>query len=237
MPQPISETIGPVVPASEPTSVALLEDPSAPRLLKPTSSRLGVVIVLGLFAVVWNGFILVDFFTQLWSVWRGRGGVFSWGHLLFLTPFVVIGLVLAVLAGHQFLALFNPKAEVTIKPGVPMLGGILDLSWQLTGRTHLLRKLLIQVEAREEATHRQGTRSSTDRKSFLKLEVATIEAPAELATGQGQVTLPADTVPSFKSANNRIVWAVRLKGEIPRWPDLQEEFEIWVRPAGFPQGS
>jgi hypothetical protein len=39
---------------------------------------------------------------------------------------------------------------------------------------------------------------------------------------------------SFKSANNKIVWTLQLSGEIPRWPDVSEEFEIDVLPQGGP---
>jgi len=35
----------------------------------------------------------------------------------------------------------------------------------------------------------------------------------------------------FRSTNNRIIWAIDVRGDIPRWPDLKEEFEIQVRPG------
>ena len=47
-----------------------------------------------------------------------------------------------------------------------------------------------------------------------------------------QSTPPADTMHSFAGENNKIVWSIKVEGEIPIWPDVNEEFEIKVLPAG-----
>jgi hypothetical protein len=47
---------------------------------------------------------------------------------IFILPFLMVGVVMMGLTVYQFLSLSNPKAELTIKPGVPMLGGPLDSS-------------------------------------------------------------------------------------------------------------
>ena len=112
-----------------------------------------------------------------------------------------------------------------------MLGDKLALSWRLNGRTHVLRSLKILIEAREEATYRRGTSTSTDQKPFLKLDLHSSASFAEMNSGQATIALPTNSVPSFKSHNNKIVWAVRVAGDIPRWPDLMEEFVIEVAQA------
>jgi hypothetical protein len=138
---------------------------------------------------------------------------------------VVIGVLI-----YQVLALFNPKVEASIQPGAPRLGGSLDLNWRLTGRTDVLRSLKIFLEGREEATYRRGTSTYTDKKPFLKLQLVATTNPAEMGAGQARITLPLDTMPSFKSDNNKVVWAIQVQGDIARWPDLKEEFEVQVRP-------
>jgi hypothetical protein len=35
---------------------------------------------------------------------------------------------------------------------------------------------------------------------------------------------------SFAASSNRIVWALQVKGEIRRWPDVDEPFEVAVQP-------
>jgi hypothetical protein len=129
------------------------------------------------------------------------------------------------------MALYNPKAELTITPGTPALGGKLDLRWRLLGRSHVLRDLKIVLEARDEATYQQGTRTSTDRKIFFKLDAASTSDAAAMAEGRTSVTLPADTMPTFKGKNNRIIWSLHVIGDIPGWSDLKEEFVIDVCPA------
>jgi hypothetical protein len=204
------------------------EQAIGPRVLKSSSSRLVGVIVIAVFVAIWNGVIFFAFFR---SLFRHRLNWFDVAQLLFMVPFLLVGLVLIGLLIHQVLALFNPKAELSIQPATPALGDQLEVTWQLMGRTHVLRRLRIFLEAREEATYRRGTSTYTDKKPFLNIEVATTASAAEMSTGQARVNVPADTAPSFKSDNNRIVWTLCIRGDIPRWPDLNEEFEIQVRPA------
>jgi hypothetical protein len=104
----------------------------------------------------------------------------------------------------------------------------------LRGRTHALRDLRLFLEGREEATYARGTSTCTDKKTFRRIDVACFTSPADMRSGRCQVALPADAVPSFKSAHNRIVWSLRVEGSIPRWPDLKDEFEIQVRPPRVP---
>ncbi len=212
------------------TPGALLEDSPGIRVFKSGRSRMVGVVAVGVFAAIWNGVILLGFIQGSGFFRRGRADFFDWFHTLFMLPFLAVGLAMIAVLVYQVLALFNPKVEATLQPGTPRLGGRLDLDWRLTGRTHVLRSLKIFLEAREEATYRRGTSTSTDRKAFLKLELASIANSAEMSAGRASVALPQDTVPSFKSDNNKIVWALHIQGEIPRWPDLKEEFEIQVLP-------
>jgi len=205
-----------------------LADPSAAKVLKPSSSRLAAFIFLVIFSAIWNGVLFFGFLGKGALTGHGSGG---WFGTLFLLPFLTIGIVMLGVTVYQLLALSNPKAELRIQPGVPALGASLEISWRLSGRVHVLRGLKLFLQGREEATYRQGTRTQTDRQTFLTLQVASLDAAADLGTGQARVILPADSVPSFRSANHRIVWAIEVLGDIPRWPDLKEEFEIQVRPG------
>ena len=42
--------------------------------------------------------------------------------------------------------------------------------------------------------------------------------------------IPEDTMHSFASPNNEVVWSLVVSGDIPRWPDVDETFDIEVRP-------
>ena len=44
--------------------------------------------------------------------------------------------------------------------------------------------------------------------------------------------VPADTVPTFKAENNKILWQLKVCCEIPGWPDSEDEYEVLVQPGG-----
>lgn len=211
------------------TLSAFTGDAAAPRVLKSSSSRIGGVIAIGIFAAIWNGAIFFGFILNSGFFRRGRTDFFDWFGILFMIPFVAIGLFMVGLLVYQILGLFNPKVELTLTPGSPQLGDRVTLSWRLHGRTQVLRGLKIFVEGREEAMYRRGTSTYTDRKPFFKIDAYCSASSMEPATGDAGVVLPADSVPSWKSKNNKIVWAIHVAGDIPRWPDLKEEFVITVR--------
>lgn len=228
-PVPVHEIIGAVSPGAAMSS--LMEESSSSRVLKPATSRLAGLIAIGIFAAIWNGVLWFVFLPGSGVFRRGSVGAFDIIHFLFLIPFLGVGLVLIGVVIYQWLSLYNPKAELTITPGFPTLGGKLDLTWRLIGRTHVLRDLKIVLEAREEATYRQGTRTSTDKKVFFKLDAASASDVETMTEGRVSITIPMDTMPTFKSKNNRIIWSLYVMGEIPRWPNLKEEFVIEVAPA------
>ena len=39
-------------------------------------------------------------------------------------------------------------------------------------------------------------------------------------------------MPSFRAEHNKVVWSLKVKCELPRWPDSEEEYEVVVRPPG-----
>jgi len=227
-PVPIREVIG-TKPTPFSSPIAFEETPGS-RVLKSSSSRIVGVIAIGVFAAIWNGVIFFGFLQGSGFFLRGKADFFDLFTTLFMLPFIAVGLALIGVLIYQVLVVFNPKVEASIQPGTPRLGGPINLNWRLTGRTHVLRCLKIFLEGREEATYRRGTSTYTDRKLFLKLELASLATHAEMTSGQATITLPQDTVPSFKSDNNKIVWAIHVEGDIDRWPDLKEEFEIQVLP-------
>jgi hypothetical protein len=201
---------------------------SAALVLKPASSPLGKFLGMLCVALFWNGIVSV-FLVLLFS--GGKGGHFEWFLGLFLVPFVLIGLGMIGAVGYFFLSIFNPRPRITLIPGVPRLGDCVRLEWELSGRTEVLKDLRLSVTGQEEATYSRGTRTSTDRNVFADIEVTSLSSTREMASGSAQVSIPADSMHSFSSQHNKITWSIRVKGEIARWPDLNEEFALTVLPA------
>ena len=165
----------------------------------------------------------------------------NWFEALFLTPFAAVGLGAIGAVFYFLLALFNPRPFVTASSPI-MLGESLEVEWETAGKVERIRSFRITVEGREEATYARGTTTSTDKETFMVLEVAReLEAmrgmgAQALRRGKAKIVVPAHAMHSFASNNNKIVWALKVHGEIRLWPDVDEEYELEVepRPAGSP---
>src|SRR5947199_4334933 len=132
-------------------------DPQAGRggsiELRPQMTRVGALIFLAFFCVLWNGIVSV-FVWQAVQGWRNgaRDGCMT----VFLLPFVAIGLLVVFLFLRQVLILFNPKVHLLLTPAELTLGESAWLQWQLGGRGGGVRRLLIRLGGREEATRQAG---------------------------------------------------------------------------------
>src|SRR5579862_1501817 len=186
--------------------------------------RFGCSII---FAAFWNGIVSV-FVVESLSHWRS--GQFPGCSTLFLIPFVLVGLGLVVLVLYFFLSLFNPRPELALSPAAVALGDTVEIEWKTAGNVDRVKSFTITLEGREEATYRRGTSTSTDKSTFAVIRLAHSEHGRDLRRGKTKFTVPADSMHSFRSKNNKFVWSIRLKGDIPRWPDIGEEYPLEILP-------
>jgi hypothetical protein len=195
--------------------------------LKPESSPLGRLIGMTVVALFWNGIVSVFVWQDVKSFQSGSP---EWGLTLFLVPFVAIGLALVFGVFWSLLALANPRATLKLRSACVPLGGDLELTWELSGRTHIVERLTIHLEGVEEVTYRRGTNTSTERNTFRKIEIVNTTDRRELEQGREKVRVPANVVHSFEAPNNKVTWSLVLNGEIRRWPDVSERYPVVVVP-------
>lgn len=195
--------------------------------LEPDAGPVAKIAGMLIFASIWNGIISI-------FIWQAIQGFLSgdpeWVLTIFLIPFVVIGLALIVGVFYTILASFNPRPRLTISPGAPRLGTRLRAEWSFRGKASRIHHLRIVLEGHEKATYRRGTDTHTDREAFISLDLVDTSAEWEIARGSVDVEIPEDTMHSFSAANNAVVWSLHLQGEIARWPDVSETFDIEVLP-------
>lgn len=178
------------------------------------------------FACFWNallGFFLLDIIESF------RGGNPNWSAVIIAAPFVLVGLALVGWVFYALLALFNPRPFVTVSSPVALDEG-LEVEWETAGKVERVRSFRVTLEGREEATYTRGTTTSTDKETFSVLGVAEGPGVPALRQGKAKIAFPAHAMHSFDSGNNKIVWTLRMKGDIPFWPDVDEEYEIKVEP-------
>jgi len=198
-----------------------------PMALEPQVGPVGKLGGSIFFALFWNGIVSV-FVWQAWKGWQGANP--DWFLTIFLIPFVLVGVFAFGLVGYSLLALANPRPRLTLTPGHPRLGAALHLEWHFAGRAARLSSLRIFLEGREEATYRRGTDTVTEREIFATIDLVNTQNEWEIPAGTAELPIPADTMHSFQGDSNKITWEIKVEGEIDRWPDVDQNFPITIRP-------
>ena len=106
----------------------------------------------------------------------------------------------------------------------------MQLEWSATKPLTKVRNLKISLQGNEAATYRRGTNSVTDNSTFFYDILLELDQPATQQRGTLELTIPLDSMHSFDSGNNKIIWQIRVNGDIPRFPDIQNTYPITVRP-------
>lgn len=213
--------------APSPTGLPTTPMPTgAPEVLRPKYTPLARFLGILIFALFWNGIIGTIGYFMIFSE-DSRAPIFV---KILLGLFGVIGVGILVAAFTQFLALFNPRIHITAASTMVSLGGELNFTWTVSGRAGVLSKLRIVLEGAESATYRRGTNTSTDRKVFVEIPVFESREREFLSQGGGRAVVPANLMHTFEAPNNKVQWQLKVTGEIPRWPDVVDEYAITVLP-------
>lgn len=204
-----------------------LEIPDEPVTLQPESSPTGNFVGCLIGAIIFH-VVVGFFFVARLKDWRA--GEWQWLPDLFAIP-AALG-SLACIAGviHTFLALFNPRPMLTLSRQAVSLGGEVTLEWFFTKSTASVRSLSFQLQGIESAKYTRGTNTHTDTQKFHDEPLFSTSEPQEIAEGKFTVRIPDDTMHSFFGENNKVIWQISLKGDIPFWPDVTATFPIKVNP-------
>ncbi len=195
--------------------------------LKPQIGPRGKLFGAIFIATFWNGIVGVF----LWQVAKGFGrGDPPWFLVVFLIPFVLVGLGLLASVVYFTLALSNPRFRLTLAETSPRLGQRTCLQWTATGSIRRLRTLKFLLEGHEAATYQRGTDSVTDRSCFFREVLFETDQPAALPQTECDLAVPAGSMHSFDGGNNKVLWSIRVEGAIDRWPDVSDVYPLTVRP-------
>jgi hypothetical protein len=207
-----------------------------PAHLKAVQSPLVKLLAIGFFTLFWNGIVSVFVYN---AYFNSRGPA-DWFLRIFLVPFLLVGLGTIVLWFYQVLALFNPRPQIVLMNQAISLGQSCELRWSFTGNFSRISRLTIVVEGREQATCQRSSTSPRknsdtflENSTFARLRVADTTRQMDIGAGRGIFTIPADTMHSFSSRHNKIIWLIVLHGEISGWPDVKAEFPINVAPLAI----
>ena len=196
-----------------PTSVA---DPICPTTLKPRLSPSQEAALYGVICVVFDAMLGGLWFCEISLL---RGGQAGWTTAVFLIivlgPFSALGILCTFVSGRSVLAIFNPRPTLELTPGRIPLGGSAQLSWQFTGRTASLRSLQIVLSGTEQA-NRQGRHAYFYQHVFHQTVLFHTFAPDCMRAGESRFVFPMETMHSFHSPNNSIIWSIDVRDKLRR---------------------
>jgi hypothetical protein len=198
-----------------------------PKTLKPYQKRTTTFIITLLFTLFWNG--IVSCFVYA-IVKEAMDGGFALFQILFLVPFILVGLGLIVGLVYTLAAIFNPKVELALSTGAVGRGGSFDVAWQLSGRTSAVNWLKVTIEGEESATYQRGTDTLTATSIFCSMPIAEVTESQDIEFGSASATIPQDTMHTFTANRNKISWRVKVVGDISSWPNINETYEFRVKP-------
>ncbi len=230
------------VQTSLPNPATLMDSPGI-RLayrLAPQRGDTAPLVVSALFAVAWNALLAILIVIAVQNYLSGRQVIFL---SILLVPFAVVSFI----ATRWFYRLFRrhtgvgpTTVEISDLPLLP--GNTYSLYLCQYGRA-AFKDLKISLVCYEETTYQLGTDVRTERCEVnrqLVLEpkesVAEPEKPLEVDC---KLHLPLDTMHSFQSPHNAIVWKIVVEGVAPRWRSFCRSFPIVIhpRPAISPDAS
>ncbi len=200
-------------------------DPYRPAIQKANRGRaVGAVV----FALAWNAFLSVFLFVAWQGVQSGRP---QWGMIVFLIPFVIIGLAALVGVVAEILRLFNPKIAITADGAGFFLDRPIRLRYRASGSMNRVASLTITLEGVEKVTIHSGKSTRTSERMFFQTTMLETTDPTAMLQGEVETALPPHVMHSFRSDRASVEWRVKIAGVVSLWPDIREEIRLEVRPT------
>lgn len=197
------------------------------RILSAGKSR-WINLLASLFVCAfWNGIVSV-FVGIAWTAWKkGQPETFL---MIFLIPFVLIGIFLLINVPYRLAMVFLARYELRLTPGTLKPGGTATLTWRRLGGFGQPKSIVLRLSGAESATTRNGKNSSTATSIFHDEILAEIPLSSISANRPVAIKLSETATPSFKGESNKLVWKLRMDITLPGFPKITDEFEIDVRP-------
>ena len=200
-----------------------------PIVLKPAFSPLAKLLTITFICLFWNG--IVGIFTYIEYRSFVQGDPVGWIVALFLLLFQIVGVGLLAAVPYQILALANPRPIIRLSRGSVPLGGSVSFAWELSGAAHRVTGLQMTLRGHEEARYRRGTDTQMDTHTFFSEKLVDATHAMSIPRGSGTIRIPGDSMHTFIADNNKVIWTLHVTGTIARWPDIDDSFDITVKPV------
>ena len=193
-------------------------EPDEPLVIQAAESRVAVAFGLWIAGISWTGIVALIGMGLL----QNR----AWIPILLVALFLLLGLAMMIFAFYSTLQIFNPRPILACSQRDIYPGSEFELSWMFRGNAKKIQNLEIVLEGVEKVSYRQGTSSRNEEKPFFRQKIVESKTSETITQGFELVSIPLETMHSFKSTNNSITWQIRVFGKIAFWPDIRDRFEI-----------
>lgn len=194
--------------------------PDEPLVMEPVVSRVTLAIVAWVLGLLFTGIAgTICFFTFNPN---------RWGSIICPGVFLLFGLTIDAIAILLTLKCFNPLPVLAMSQCNIYPGSEFEISWMFRGNAGAISKLNISLIGKEKVSYREGTKTRNEESTFFSQVVVDTEIPTEIANGFQLIELQPDTMHSFKSPNNEILWYVQVNGVVANWPDVDDAFPVTV---------
>ena len=140
--------------------------------------------------------------------------------------------------GNQFFSrAMHPPPILRLNPRLPALGQTVELKWSLSQDSRA-PGFRIFLEGREEARvmtmiwtmHGNMREEKIEHRTFARLPIADLRPASDSTTGIVKFRIPEDTMHSFVGIKSKILWFLRVEGELAGVGAVQHDFKIFIRP-------
>ncbi len=209
------------------------DSPGGKTKLKPRQGPLARFLTMAVFALFWNGIT--------WAIFAGilndgrQSGSYEMMPLALMSLFALIGLAVALAACYYAVGFFfGPRIDVFAHSATLTCGTPWTLQWTFRRGSGGINRLRVFLEGATEGEYTTGSgknRSRTvDTKVFLREEIFDSGERFDIARGEGDLTVPEHIPHSFEAPSNRIVYTLRVEGDIRFMPNLREQYRVYVAP-------
>jgi len=175
---------------------------------------IAVLLFINLF---WNGIVSV-FVTAASTGEMEPGGWFIW---LFLSPFIVIGLVMMAMLLAKLLSLALPAARVMVRPLPLRAGEDAELSWEIAP-SRLFTPHEVGLTVKAEWKDNDHTHAALPRKK--PWSAVLYSGPDTAGTQTVRIPNPRSEMPL--EAFERLKWQLHFRAKVPYWFDLHDAWPL-----------
>lgn len=194
----------------------------AASILKSESSGLWA------FAIIWNTLTAIILY-QVISLWMVDNATI--GLTIISIPFALVSIATIVGLIYQILAKLTPRPKFYLGAQAVALGQDVKLEWKTPTGVDKFRNLSIQLIGNEEAFFQSGKSRSSEKENFFKRKIFSTTNLIDIEHGATNIHIPANTMHSFATSNNRVSWQILVQADVAGLPDIKDEFEIVVTPS------